>query len=478
MAIVIDPVSRLKLRSQCRHWLAILAIAFPGVAGARPAQTQTLAPELAQRVDAAVRDVLKQQHSPSASIAIVRDGHVVYAAAYGQTRLTPEEPATTSTRYQLASLSKTLTAQALLLLEQDGKLNLHDPVSRWLPGLSGGDSVTVRQLLQHISGFPDHYPQTYPAGPRTRPTTPDTIIETWGHHPLLFAPGSRFRYSNLNYVIAGRIAEKVSGKPLFTFMHERIFVPLGMNATVDLDDIGKDTPNLATGYVRPALGALEPAPDEGRGWSFGAGQVVTTASDLARWDAAFLAGRLLAPEQAREEVSVPTLADGSSSSYAPGLFVSKRGGRTVYYHVGQGLGFLAINRLYPADKIAIVVLTNDSSSSAFAQIADRLAYLVVPPTTADVQARAIFRAVQSGQLDRMQATDDFNAWFDSARARAFAANLAPLGEPQSFDLRSEDTADGLTTRTYEVRIPDRKLRLILQWMTDGRLESFDVQDAE
>ncbi len=408
----------------------------------------------------------------------MRDGRLVYTAAYGQAQLSPTAPATTQTRYQLASLSKSLTAQALLLLEQDGKLSLDDPVSRWIPGLSGGDSVTVRELLQHTAGYPDHYPQTYPAGPRTRPITPDEIIAQWGRHPLLFAPGTHFRYSNLNYVIAGRIVEKAAGEPLFAFLRRRIFTPLGMTATVDLDDISPKTPNLARGYVRHALGPLQPAPEEGRGWSFGAGQLVTTASDLARWDEAFLAGRLLAPRQAQAEVALPKLADGSRSAYALGLFVSTSGGRTVIYHVGQGLGFLAINRIYPAERTAIVVLTNDSSSLAFVHIAQRLAYLIVPPTAADAQARALFAAVQKGDLDRRQASPDFNAYFDADMAHAYAANLGPLGEPDSFDLHSEDEADGLTTRVYDVNAGGRRLRVTEQRLTDGKIESFDVQAAE
>ncbi len=365
-------------------------------AASSPTAAQSLDPVLARRIDAAVRRVLDMDHAPSASIAIVRDGHLIYAAAYGQAQLSPAVPATPQTRYQLASISKSLTAQALLLLEQDGKLSLDDPVSQWIPGLSGGDGVTLRDLLQHTAGYPDHYPQTYPAGPRTQPTTPDQIIAEWGRHTLLFKPGTRFRYSNLNYVIAGRIAEKAAGEPLFAFLQRRVFTPLGMTATLDLDDIGPQTPNLATGYLRLALGVLQPAPEEGQGWSFGAGEVVSTASDLARWDEAFLSGGLLAPRQAQEQIALPTLADGSQSPYALGLFISKQGGRTLVYHVGQGLGFLAVNRIYPAERAAIVVLTNDSSASAYAHIAQRLAYLVLPPTPADAQARALFAAVQKG----------------------------------------------------------------------------------
>ncbi|MDE1150394.1 MAG: serine hydrolase [Azospirillaceae bacterium] len=452
----------------------VLAVA-PQDGTAQAVAPTGIAPALARRIDRAVRQVLAEERAPSASIAIVRDGHVAYVAAYGDASLSPRIAATPDTRYQLASLSKTLTAHALLLLEQDGRLSLDDPVSGWYPDVSDGGRATVRQLLQHTAGFPDHYPQTYPAGPRTRPTTPDAIIDEWGRHPLLFEPGSRFRYSNLNYVLAGRIAERAAGGPLFAFLQARVFTPLGMAATLDLDALTPQTPRIATGYVRAALGPLEPAPAEGAGWSFGAGQVVTTAGDLARWDAAFLGHQLLAPAQAQEQITPPTLADGGTSPYALGLFVSKRGGRTLLYHVGQGLGFLAVNRLYPAEGIAIVVLTNDSSSPAFSRIADRLAYLVVPPTPTDAQARALFRDIQAGRLDRAQASADFNAYFDAKRARTFAQTLGPLGEPDSFDLRSQDEADGLTTRTYEVQVSGRKLRVVLQVLADGRVESFDVQ---
>jgi len=460
------------------HWLrpAVYFIAII-VASAAPALAVPLGRTTTAAVDVAVHRVLAEDGTPSASIAVVLNGKLAYAAAYGYANLSPRILATTGTRYQLASISKTLTATALLLLEQDGKLSLDAPISRWLPGVTDADRVTVRELLAHTAGFPDHYPQTYPAGPRTRPTTPDAIIAAWGRHPLLFTPGSKFRYSNLNYVMAGRIAEKVAHESLFSFMEKRIFEPLGMTATIDLDTMNKNMPDVATGYIRPALAALQPAPEEGRGWSFGCGQVVTTARDLARWDQAFLAGKLLAPKQAREEVTPPSLADGGISDYALGLFLSKKGGRTVYYHVGQGLGFLAINRIYPAEHAAIVVLTNDSSSLAFAHIADHLEYLVIPPTPQDAQARTLFLSVQNGKPDRSRFSKDLNAYFDGHMARLYHQSLGSLGPPESFVLRSTDEADGITTLFYAVVVGGHHLSVIEQLLADGKVESFRVQEA-
>jgi CubicO group peptidase (beta-lactamase class C family) len=341
--------------------------------------------------------------------------------------------------------------------------------------LTAASQVTLRDLLTHTAGYPDHYPQTYPAGPRRQPTTPDRILAEWGRHKLLFAPGSAFYYSNLDYVILGRVVEKVSGQNFFTFLSRQILGPLGMADTVDLDHVTDHTPDVATGYVRPALGPLEPAPDEGAGWSFGAGQVVTTAKDLADWDAAFLAGKLLAPAQAQEEVTPPVLSNGTTSDYALGLFVSNRGGRTMFHHVGQGLGFLAVNRIYPAQHAAIVVLTNDSSALTFQHVADRLEYIIVPPSAHDAEARAIFSSLQKGRPDRTLFTADLNAYFDSRMVSNYAKSLGKLGAVVSFVLHAESEADGLTTRIYKIVVGTQRLRLVEQADADGRIESFQVQ---
>ncbi|HVJ53022.1 MAG TPA: serine hydrolase domain-containing protein [Aliidongia sp.] len=452
--------------------LSFVVIAAAVLAG--PVQAGELPPALAAEVDAVVERCLAQDGAPSASIAIARDGELAYAAAFGSARLAPPEKATVETRYQLASISKSFTAQALLLLEQEGKLSLDDPVEHWLPGLSGGKDATIRELLSHTAGYPDHYPQSYPAGPRGQPTTPDTLIAEWGHHPLLFAPGTQWRYSNMNYVIAGRIAEKAGGEPLFDLMQHRIFTPLGMDRTVDLDKVEAD----AVGYVRPALASLRPAPAEGAGWSFAAGQIVTTASDLARWDAAFLKRRLLSQRQAEEETTPATLAGGAHAQYALGLFVSNRDGRTVYSHIGQGLGFLAVNRIYPAEQAAIIVLTNSSASAAFRDIADQIEFLIVPPTAADAEARKQFAFLQAGAPDRSRFTPDFDAYLDPAMVQAYAASLGPLGPLRSFVLRSEEMTDSITARNYDVVAGGHPLSVSMLLVADGRIEQYIVQDAK
>ncbi len=460
-----------------RRVRAAFLLAFGSIAAPLQAAPPPPAPEIAAAVDAVLRRTLQADGTPSVSVAVVIGGRVVYAAASGMARLSPPMAATTGTRYQIASISKTLTAQAMLRLAAAGKLSLDDNVARWLPDLTDAAHVTLRELLSHTAGYPEHYPQTHLAGPRGQPTTPDSILATWGHHRLLFTPGTEFQYSNLNYLIAGRVIEKVSGEPFFAFLNQQIFAPLHMMDTVDLDHVTDTTPALATGYIRTALGPHEPAPYEGAGWSFGAGQVVTTAHDLARWDEAFLAGDLLSPVQAREEITVPLLANGTPSDYALGLFVSHRGGRTMLYNVGQGLGFLAVNRIYLAEHCAIVVLTNDSSSLTFQHVADRLEYLFVPPTRPDAEARAIFASLQKGTPDRTLFTADLNAYFDARVIAEYASTLGPLGAIDSFTLHGESEADGLVTRLFDLVVSGQRLRLVEQVRADGKIESFQVQPA-
>ena len=156
-----------------------------GQAALQPDQT------MRTRMDEAVRRCLREDGTPSASVAVVEGGRISYAAAFGDAKLHPKTAALETTRYQLASISKTFTAQAVLLLEADGKLSLDDKVSKWYPSLTGASDITLQELLNHTSGLPDHYPQTYPAGAKSEAAQPDQIIDEWGYHPLMFPPMRR-----------------------------------------------------------------------------------------------------------------------------------------------------------------------------------------------------------------------------------------------------------------------------------------------
>ena len=199
-----------------------------GAICARPAAGQgTIADELRTKVDAAVTDVLTRTGAPSASIALVADGRIVYTHAYGLANLESKTPATPDMRYSIGSVSKQFTASAILLLAEEGKLSLDDRVARWLPDLTRAGEVTIRQILSMTSGYQDYWPQDYVMPPMLKPVTAQAILDEWARKPLDFEPGSRWQYSNTNYVIAGLIVEKASGMPLLEFLSKRDLRAIG-----------------------------------------------------------------------------------------------------------------------------------------------------------------------------------------------------------------------------------------------------------
>src|SRR5712672_4294845 len=216
---------------------ALIAVAFVEVyAAPLQAQTKALADTtLASHVDAIANQVVQSTGVPSASVAVVKNGRLAYANAYGSAKLNPCVNATPDMRYAIGSISKQFTAVAILLLQQDGKLRIDDPVSRFIPGLTRGNEVTVRQLLSHTSGYQDFWPQDYVMPGMLQATTPQAIADAWAKKPLDFAPGSRWQYSNTNYTLAGMVVEKASGMPFFQFVRTRILTPVGLTSAQDLD---------------------------------------------------------------------------------------------------------------------------------------------------------------------------------------------------------------------------------------------------
>ena len=176
----------------------ILAFSCPN------ANAQTRLPiEMHQKIDKVAHDALGKTGVPSASVAIVKDGQIAYLHAYGNARLDPETPATPEMRYSIGSISKQFTAAAILLLQEQGKLSLDDKVSKFIPDLTRADEVTVRQLLSHTSGYQDYWPQDYVMPMMLQPVDARKILDTWARKPLDFDPGTKWQYSNTNYVIAG-----------------------------------------------------------------------------------------------------------------------------------------------------------------------------------------------------------------------------------------------------------------------------------
>jgi CubicO group peptidase (beta-lactamase class C family) len=432
---------------------------------------------LAVKVDSIAIQVLRSTGVPSASVAVVTHGGLAYAKAYGSAKLDPQVPAAPEMRYAIGSISKQFTASALLLLQQDGKLSLDDPVSRFIPGLTRGNEVTVRQLLSHTSGYQDFWPQDYVMPMMFKPATPQSIADRWGKQPLDFDPGTRWQYSNTNYTLAGMVVEKASGMPFFEFVRTRILDPVGLQSASDFD-VSPRAAN-ATGYLRYALGPLRPAPDAASGWMWAAGELAMTASDLAKWDISLIRRSLLAPKSYSELETEVRLKNGSGTGYGLGVNVAMRGGRLQVEHNGEVSGFSAENMVFPDDSVALVVLTNQDAAPASSTIALQIGAILFAADDAlaqrtTTQARSIFAGLQEGKIDRSLLTSNASAYFSDQALKDFASSLGPLGAPIGFVQTGTQKRGGMVLRVYRATFPNRALRVWTYETPDGKLEQYQV----
>ena len=453
------------------------------LAPATAQQTELLSADQRAAIDKAATEALKASGTPSASIAVVKDGKLAYARAYGNAKLEPPTPATPEMRYSIGSNSKQFTATAILILAEQGKLSLDDKVARFLPGLTRANEVSIRQLLNMTSGYQDYWPQDYVMPNMLKLVTAQQIMEGWARKPLDFEPGAKWQYSNTNYVIAGQIVQQASGQDLYTFLQQRMFQPLGMTtvANVDRAPLPASDP---TGYQRFALGPLHPAPKEGPGWLDAAGELAMTPSDLARWDIAMMDKKLLKPGSYKQQQTATLLNSGVAYPYGLGVFVRAPGGRRIIAHGGEVSGFTSTNNVYPDDKAAVVVFTNQDAVGTPDTIADAVAKVLFADTdpatkTATERARQIFMGLEQGKLDRSQFTDNANFYFSEVALHDLQTSLAQCGEPKEFaSLGPRGERGGMFARAWRVSCGEQKLRVWTFELPDGKLEQYQIAPME
>jgi len=428
--------------------------------------------------DDIVHAVLESTGVPSASLAIVRDGKIIYARAYGDARLTPKLPATIQMPYSIGSISKQFAAAAVLMLQQQGKLSLDDKISKWLPDLTRANDISLRQVLSMTSGYQDYAPQDYMIPDWEKPISAQQILDRWARIPLDFEPGTKWQYSNTNYVIAGHIVEKVSGQPLFTYIRENILTPLGLDSALDTNS--KKLPdNDPQGYFRYALGPLRPAPHEGPGWMFAAGELAMTPADLAKWDISLMNESLLRPASYLAMETETLLKSGVGTQYGLGMRVSSTQGHRTLEHSGEVSGFVAENIVLPDDKFAVAILTNQDAIGAAGEIGRQIltGFLEsknVSDPKQDALVRKVFDDLRAGKIDRALFTDNANSYFTQQALNDYSTSLTALGQVQSFKQTSNSLRGGMTHMSYEVRFPGKTVGINIYQMPDGKFEQFLV----
>jgi len=292
-------------------------------------------------------------HVPGASVLVLRDGAVVFRRAYGYADLEHEVAATPATNYRLASMTKQFTAAAILLLAQDGRLTLDDPVRKWLPELpEAAAPISIRQLLTHVSGLID-YEDLIPAGTTRQVHDADVLQLLAAEDRTYFRPGSQYRYSDSGYALLSLIVARAAHESFATFLREHIFLPLGMRDTVAYEQGISTVADRAFGYS-----------EQGSSWVrtdqsltsavLGDGGIYSSIDDLARWDAALYDSRLLHATSLRQAFAPAVATDDPNVRYGFGWRIT---GASVW-HSGETLGFRNVIVRFPARRFTVIILTN------------------------------------------------------------------------------------------------------------------------
>lgn len=290
---------------------------------------------------------------PGASVLVLRDGEAVVRRSYGLADLERGIAAAPNTNYRLASITKQFTAAAVLLLAEDGKLDLDDGLREWLPSLPASNgAITLRHLLTHTSGLVD-YEEIMPAD-LGRPLRDADVLQLQEDvSRLYFAPGSDWRYSNGGYALLALVVERASGRSFPEFLRQRVFLPLGMQNTLAYVQEGPPVPNRAYGHSL-ADGAWTRTDQSLTSSVLGDGGIYSSIDDLARWDAALYDDRLLSDESRRLAFTPWTKSADPAVDYGFGWRVT---GETLW-HSGETIGFRNVIVRWPERRLTVILLTN------------------------------------------------------------------------------------------------------------------------
>ena len=299
-----------------------------------------------------------QGNVPGASVLVVRDGRVLFRRSYGLADIEDHVAATPAANYRLASVTKQFTAAAILVLAQDSRLSLDDPIRKWLPTLpEAATSITIRHLLTHTSGLID-YEDVIPAGNSRQLHDSDVLHLLEAQNQTYFPPGTNYRYSDSGYSLLSLIVAKASGRDFASFLRERIFLPLGMQNTVAYEEGVSTVAHRAYGYSESS------GPSGRRSWVrtdqsltsavLGDGGIYSSIEDLAKWDQALYGGGPLNGESLRLAFTPATQTDDPQVRYGFGWRIT---GETVW-HSGETMGFRNVIVRYPSRHFTVIILTN------------------------------------------------------------------------------------------------------------------------
>ena len=472
-------VTRYNPRPTMRLQVLVVTAALACLAATPPAADND---PLGAKIDAFVRAEMERQHVPGVAIAVVKDGNVVKADGYGLANVEHQAPVTPETIFQSGSLGKQFTATGVMLLVEDGKLALSDPVTKFLPDAPDTwKPITVRHLLTHTSGIPDYTDSTFDY---RKDYTEDELTSMAYALKLEFPAGSRWNYSNTGYVLLGIIIHKVSGQFYGDLLAERVFKPAGMKTTrvISEEDI---VPHRAGGY-RWADGTVK-----NQEWvapklnTTADGSLYFSIRDLVAWDATVTGRQVLSGESWKQVLTPVRLNSGRTYPYGFGWGVTARGGQPLLEHGGSWQGFKTQYSRFEGDKLSVIVLANLAQTDP-AAFADGIAAIVnpalarktpqpIPDTEPQITARVkqLVEQARAGQLSPADFAYVRSGFFPDAPKR-YARMLEEAGTTQKLELLDRIERGDDRLYLYRVTCEKSTLSLALSIAPDDRLAQFSL----
>jgi len=470
---------------------AVPAVLIGILCGGALSQTSQKPPDQ-QAFDRIGRQVATQEAAPGFAFLVWSHGSVAFTKGYGFADLASNTPVTSDTLFAIGSISKQFTAAAILLLAQQNKLSLDDKLAKYLPQMPNADKITLRMLLNQDSGLHNYPLTTEHKWPLSGAISPEKLIAILKTDKPDFAPGEKWEYSNTNYAVLAWIVSRVSGISYPDFLARNIFTPLGMSSS---GSGFASQANTATPYEGPS-GNFRPAePRISLDLFYGAGSVVSTAHDLARWDAALVNGSLLSPASMQELWTNGKMPNGTPLNYAMGFIATSLAGHREVWHNGYSpnAGGYCYNAIFPDDKLAVIVLSNASQDTFRGKpeqiVRDVLALYdprLIPidaglpkaalPDDPAIHALAMkmWDQMSSGKVDRSLLNPQMDAALTPELLSSAAPQLQALGKLQNLNLLEKTSANGGTLYSYEAKFSTGMHKINIFIAPDGKVGGYRV----
>jgi D-alanyl-D-alanine carboxypeptidase len=447
------------------------AIALPPTpAQSTPAATQLRSSKSTQILDDRVKGIMERQHIPGMAVVVIKNGQVQELKGYGVTDITTKQPVSPDTKFAIGSNTKQFTAMAIMMLVEEGKVSLDKPISQYLSNLPPQLApLTLRQLLSHTSGIADDNFWRK----RSQPKDFIRVVQP----KLDFPPGESWSYSNGGFVLAGLVIEQVSGQTYSNFVRDRIFTPLGMNQTqAKLEPV----PNLATGYAwKDRLDKIDLPEDQ---LPYAAGNIISTASDMAKWVQALDQGKLLNAASYQQLWTDTTLKNGRSTGYGLGWGVGRFKGHSRTVHGGAVGGYSSGLIRYPKDRLDVIILSNNINvngpqvSISIASVYEPTVSIatVSPQSDPNPEFTKRFLSLLQGTIKALPFAPEFQLRINSNQGKFWKNKMEEFNQIETLSFLHQESNNGDHTYFYKASLRQNPIYALVTVTAQNQVADYNI----